>query len=468
MKKWNSARRHKKRHAVIAKIKLSMLLLWILVCCAALLMGQEGADAPATVGRLTFSGVINPVSAEYIIDGITESELENHDAVIIEMDTPGGLVDSMEDIVQKMVNTDIPVIIYVSPKGGGAGSAGAFITIASDIAVMAPDTSIGAATPISMMPTGQGNFPGEEDNEEGDTETESTLMHKATNFYASYMRGLAEGRNRNADLAESMVTEAVTVTAEDALDQNIIDLVAGDIYELMDLVSGRTFETTKGEVTLDLNNARIAEFPMGFRREFLYTLTNPNVAYILMMLGLMGLYFELSNPGAIFPGVIGGICLILAFYSFQTLPVNYAGVLLILLSVVLFILEIKVTSYGLLSVGGIISLFLGSIMLFKSSFPEYLRVSMTTILPTVIGVTLFFVLCIWLTVKAYRRKPSTGDLGIVTERGIAKTPIDKDGGKVYVHGEWWNAISDDPIEEGEKVEVIEGKNLLIKVKKVED
>jgi membrane-bound serine protease (ClpP class) len=192
------------------------------------------------------------------------------------------------------------------------------------------------------------------------------------------------------------------------------------------------------------------------------------VAYILMMLGLMGLYFELSNPGAIFPGVIGGICLILAFYSFQTLPVNYAGILLILLAVVLFILEIKITSYGLLSIGGIISLFLGSIMLFKSSFPDYLRVSMGTILPTVIGVTLFFVLCIWLTVKAYKRKPETGDLGIVSERGVAKTRIDKDGGKVYVHGEWWNAVSDSPIEEGEKVEVIEGKNLLIKVKKVED
>ncbi|MBN1880532.1 MAG: nodulation protein NfeD [Deltaproteobacteria bacterium] len=468
MKKMKTSKRHAHRRSVVAAIKLGMLLLWILVCFTALLMGQEGADSHATVGHLSFSGVINPVSAEYIIDGITEAEIENYSAVIIEMDTPGGLVDSMEDIVQKMVNSDIPVIIYVSPKGGGAGSAGAFITIASDIAVMAPDTSIGAATPVSMMPTGQGDFPGEETDEETDKDTESTLMHKATNFYASYMRGLAEGRNRNADLAESMVTEAVTVTAEDALKSNIIDLIAGDIYELMELVSGRTFETTKGEVTLDLTNARLVEFPMGFRREFLYTLTNPNVAYILMMLGLMGLYFELSNPGAIFPGVIGGICLILAFYSFQTLPVNYAGVLLILLSVVLFILEIKVTSYGLLSVGGIISLFLGSMMLFKSTFPEYLRVSMGTILPTVIGVTLFFVLCIWLTVKAYKRKPHTGDLGIVSERGVAKTRIDKDGGKVYVHGEWWNAVSDTPIEEGERVEVIEGKNLLIKVKKVED
>ena len=468
MKKIKNAQRRTKKRATIAKIKLGTLLLWILVCFAALLMGQEGSESPVTVGRLSFSGVINPVSAEYIIDGITEAEIQNHAAVIIEMDTPGGLVDSMEDIVQKMVNSDIPVIVFVSPRGGGAGSAGAFITIASDIAVMAPDTSIGAATPISMMPTGQGEFPGEETDEEGDSETESTLMHKATNFYASYMRGLAEGRNRNADLAEAMVTEAVTVTAEAALESNIIDLIANDIYELMELVSGRTFETTKGEVTLNLDNARIVEFPMGFRREFLYTLTNPNVAYILMMLGLMGLYFELSNPGAIFPGVIGGVCLILAFYSFQTLPVNYAGVLLILLSVVLFILEIKVTSYGLLSMGGIVSLFLGSIMLFKSTFPEYLRVSMGTILPTVVGVTLFFVLCIWLTVRAYRRKPSTGDLGIVSERGVAKTPIDKDGGKVYVHGEWWNAVSDTPIEEGEKVEVIEGKNLLIKVKKVEN
>jgi membrane-bound serine protease (ClpP class) len=204
---------------------------------------------------------------------------------------------------------------------------------------------------------------------------------------------------------------------------------------------------------------------MGFRFEFLYILSNPNIAYILMMLGIMGLYFELSNPGAVLPGILGGICLVLAFYSFQTLPVNYAGVLLILFAALLFILEIKATTHGFLAIGGVIALFFGSILLFNTNV-EFLRVSMKVILPTVIGVTLFFVVVIVLALSAYRRKPTTGTEGILGEIGVAKSRINNEGGRVFVHGEWWDATSDDPIDEGAKVEVIESKNLSIKVKRI--
>ena len=420
----------------------------MLLSFAPMIVGQEDSNASKKISLLTIKGVINPVSAEYIIDGIKNAEENDFDMLILKMDTPGGLDDSMRDIIQKMIDTDVVIVIYVYPSGGRAASAGAFITIASDIAAMAPGTNIGAASPVAM---GQ--------------EMDETMKAKVTNDAAAYIEGLAKNNNRNAKIAIEMVRDAISITAEEALKDKVIDIIAEDVDALIAAIDNRKFNTSKGEIKIAIAGAEVEEYPMGFRREFLYILSNPNVAYILMMLGLMGLYFELSNPGAIFPGVIGGICLVLAFYSFQTLPVNYAGILLILIAVILFILEIKITSYGLLTIGGVISLFLGSIMLFKSPIP-YLRVSMTVILPTVIGVALFFILAITLAVRAYMRKPSTGTEGIVGERGIAKTPIDSEGGRVFIHGEWWEATSDTPIEKGSKVEVVESKNLEIKVKKV--
>ena len=450
----NKMRKHKR---LIVQLYSGVFLLGMLLSFAPMLMGQDDAVDEEGVSfldekvnkilLLNINGVINPVSAEYIIDGISYAEENNFLAVIIEMDTPGGLMDSMRDIIKKMVNSEMTIVIYVYPSGSRAASAGAFITIASDIAAMSPGTNIGAASPVAM---------GEEMDE--------TMMAKVTNDAVASIKEMAENNGRNADVAISMVTDAVSITAKEALEQNVIDIIAKDLDDLLAQIDEKTFTSAKGEHELSLSDAEVEEYPMGFRREFLYVLTNPNIAYILMMLGLMGLYFELSNPGAIFPGVIGGICLILAFYSLQTLPVNYAGILLILLAVILFIMEIKITSYGLLTIGGVISLFLGSIMMFKSPQP-YLRVSMYVLLPTVIVVTLFFVLAIGLTVRAHLRKPSTGKEGIIGERGVAKTPIDSEGGRVYVHGEWWDAVSDSPIKEGTKVKVVESDNLLIKVKK---
>lgn len=405
-------------------------------------------EKPAPVSVLTVKGVINPVSAEYLIEGITEARDKGYQAVIIEMDTPGGLDDSMRDIIQTMINTKIPVIVYVHPSGARAASAGAFITIAADFAVMTPGTNIGAASPVSL----------------GETMDE-TMKSKVTNDAAAYIAGLATKNKKNVEIARRMVTEAISIPSEEALSENIIDFIAKDRTELISKLNGMTFATTKGDFTLQLEGADIIEDPMGFRFEFLYILSNPNIAYILMMLGIMGLYFELSNPGAILPGVLGGICLVLAFYSFQTLPVNYAGVLLILFAVLLFILEIKAATHGFLAIGGVIALFFGSILLFDTKV-EFLRVSMKVILPTVIGVALFFVLVVTLAVRAYRKKPTTGTEGILGEIGVAKSRIDEQGGRVFVHGEWWDAVSDEPVPEGAKVEVIESKNLSIKVKKI--
>jgi membrane-bound serine protease (ClpP class) len=425
---------------------ITIFFMGVILVAAPAIFGQAGKPAPVSV--LTVKGVINPVSAEYLIDGITEAHNGGYQAVIIELDTPGGLDDSMRDIIKSMINTKIPVIVYVHPSGARAASAGAFITIASDIAVMTPGTNIGAASPVSL---------GEQMDE--------TMKAKVSNDAAAYITGLADNNGRNAEIARRMVTEAISIPAEEALSDDIIDFMAKDRDELITQLDGKTFATRKGNFTFHLKGADIVENPMGFRFEFLYILSNPNIAYILMMLGIMGLYFELSNPGAILPGVIGGICLVLAFYSFSTLPVNYAGVLLILFAVLLFILEIKAPTHGFLAIGGVIALFFGSILLFDTKI-EFLRVSMKIILPTVIGVTLFFVFVVAMAVRAYRRKPTTGKEGIVGEIGVARSRIDAESGRVFVHGEWWDATSDEAIPEGAKVEVLESKNLLIKVKKI--
>ncbi len=431
---------------VLVSIHIALFMMGLILMIVPAVFGQ--LEKPAPVSVLTVKGVINPVSAEYLIEGITEAHDMGYQAVIIELDTPGGLDDSMRDIIQTMINTKIPVIVYVHPAGARAASAGAFMTIAADIAVMTPGTNIGAASPVSL----------------GET-MDDTMKAKVTNDAAAYISGLATNNNRNVEIARRMVTEAISIPSDEALSENIVDFVVKDRADLINALDGATIATHKGDVTLHLKEADIVENPMGFRFEFLYILSNPNIAYILMMLGIMGLYFELSNPGAILPGVLGGICLVLAFYSFQTLPVNYAGVLLILFAVLLFILEVKAPTHGFLAIGGVISLFFGSILLFNTKV-EFLRVSMKVILPTIIGVALFFVFVITMAVRAYRKKPTTGTEGIRGEIGVAKSRIDDQGGRVFVHGEWWDATSDEAIPKGARVEVIESKNLSIKVKQI--
>jgi len=396
---------------------------------------------------IIIDGVINPVVAEFVTKAIRRAASEKAECLIIQMDTPGGLDLSMRSIIKEMLNADIPVIVYVGPGGARAASAGAIITLAADIAAMAPGTNIGAAHPVSL---GGGKI-GEE------------MTAKVENDAAAYVESIAIKRNRNKEWAIKAVRESVSITEKEALKINVIDLIASDLNDLLSQIDGREIKTASGVKKLTTKNIAVNYSEMGLREKILDTLSNPNIAYILMMIGMLGLYFELSNPGAIFPGAIGVISLILAFFAFQTLPVNYAGILLILLALILFILEIKVTSFGMLSVGGIISLTLGSLMLFDSSVP-FLRVSFDFIIPVVATTSAFFILAIYLAVKAQRRKPATGKEGLLGSTGIVKSKIDPQG-KVFIHGEYWDATSNEMIPEDTQVEVIEVKDIGIKVKK---
>jgi membrane-bound serine protease (ClpP class) len=312
---------------------------------------------------------------------------------------------------------------------------------------MAPGTNIGAAHPVAMG-----------------RKMDRTMTEKVVNDSVAYIESIAAKRGRNVKWAAQAVRESVSIPETEALKIKIIDLIAKNMDDLLIKIDGKTVEKAQRTFKLATKGAMINMVEMGFRERFLATLSNPNIAYILMMIGLVGIYFELSNPGAIFPGVIGGICLILSFFALRTLPVNYAGVLLILLGVVLFIAEIKIPSYGLLTVGGVISLALGSIMLFESPFP-YLRASLTVIIPTVAVTAAFFVFAVTMTVKAHMAKPATGREGLLGEVGTATIRLAPEG-KVFVHGEIWNAYADRPIEEGEKVRVLKAEGLRLKVEKL--
>jgi len=408
---------------------------------------QEKTAQQKQVDVIKINDAITPAIADFIRKSIEQSVKDGVECLVIQMDTPGGLDLSMRDIIKDMMNADMPIVVYVSPSGARAASAGVFITLASDIAAMAPGTNIGAAHPVAMG-----------------GKMDRTMTEKVTNDAVAYIESIAEKKGRNVKWATQAVKESVSITETEALKIKIVDLIAKNMDDLLAKIDGKTVEKSRRTFKLATKGAKINMVEMGFRERFLATLSNPNIAYILMMIGLVGLYFELSNPGAIFPGVIGGICLILAFFAFRSLPVNYAGVLLILLGIILFIAEIKIASYGLLTVGGVISLALGSIMLFESPFP-YLRASLAVILPTVAVTAAFFILAVTMTIKAHLAKPATGAEGLRGEIGIAITRIAPEG-KVFVHGEIWNAYADGTIEEGQKIRVLKAEGLKLKVEKL--
>lgn len=398
---------------------------------------------------ITVNGVINPVTAEYITKGIKKASKNKSEALVIELDTPGGLDTSMRNIVKDIIGSDIPVIVFVAPSGARAASAGVFITLAAHIAVMAPGTNIGAAHPVSL---------GEK--------MDKTMAEKVTNDAAAYIKSIAEKRGKNIRWAENAVRKSISATETEALKERIIDLIEKDINSLLNDIDGRKVQTASGEKVLRTRDATVNREEMSLRLKLLALISDPNVAYILMLLGFYGLFFELTNPGAIFPGVIGGICLILAFYSFQTLPVNYAGLLLIILAIILFILEVKIVSHGVLTIGGIISMIIGSLMLFESPGP-FIKLSIYIILPAAIATALFFTLTISLALKAHRRRPITGTEGLIGEEGIAGSEITMDGGTALIHGEIWQAYADETINKGDKVVVESMKGLKIKVRKKE-
>ncbi len=393
---------------------------------------------------------INPGTAAFLARGTQQAVEDEAVLVVVQLDTPGGLVSSMRTMVKTIMNAPIPVAVYVSPSGAQAASAGVFVVMAADVAAMAPGTNIGAAHPVVA----------------GGKEMDETMDTKMVNDLVAFIKSIASKRDRNADWAEEAVRKSVSITADEALRLNVVDLVAKDMNDLLLKLEGWPVQTKEGEKKLALKGLTTEKVEENLRDKILKTISNPNIAYLLMLIGLAGLYFELSHPGAIFPGVIGGISLILAFYAFQTLSVNYAGVLLILLGAVLFLLEIKVTSYGLLSIGGVICLTLGSIMLFNTGTTG-LRVSWSVLIPAVLVISGFFVTVAFLAVRAHMAKPRTGYQGLIGEIAVAKESLAPEG-KVFVHGELWNATSDDIVPVGSRVEVIGVENLLLKVRKIGD
>ncbi|MBN2125994.1 MAG: nodulation protein NfeD [Deltaproteobacteria bacterium] len=424
------------------------------VCAAALvtaalslvlLPAQSGLGEDREALIIEVEGPINPGTATFMRRGIEEAGERGAALIIVRLDTPGGLASSMRTMVKAILNSPVPVAVYVAPKGAGAASAGVMVTVAAHVAAMAPGTNIGAAHPVTA----------------GGKDIEKTMSEKVVNDMASYGRGIAQEKGRNAEWVEKAIRESVSITAEEAVKKNVVDLVAEDMDRLLELIDGREITLKQGKTVLETKDLVKTYYHPGFRDRVLKIISDPNISYILMMIGLAGLYFELAHPGVIFPGVVGAISLILAFYSFQTLPVNYAGLLLVVLAIILFIAEIKVASYGILSLGGLTSLTLGSIMLF-----EDVGVSLRLMMPTILLVGGFFVVVSTLAFRAYRSRPRSGVEGLLGEVGVVKEVIDPEG-LVFVHGEYWNAVAAERIEPGEKVSVDSVEGLSLRVRKTD-
>ncbi len=386
-------------------------------------------------------GTINPVASDYIKRGIQKAEKDRAQCLVIRLNTPGGLLQSTRVIVSTILDSPVPVVVFVTPVGSHAGSAGVFITLAGHIAAMSPGTNIGAAHPVSMQ-----------------QKMDPVMNEKVTNDAAAFIRTIAQHRNRDTVWADQAVRNSKSITSSEALEKNVIDIVARNMDDLLNKIDGRVIVTPAGNKTLQTQNAVVEIEEMTWIEKLLNVLVDPNVAYILMMLGFYGLLFEIYSPGAIFPGVIGGICIILAFYAMHTLPVNYAGLALIIFSIILFLLEIKVVSYGILAIGGTISLLLGSLMLLRNESPlEFVRISKAVIFPAVAVTAGFFLFLITMGIRAQRNRSVIGAETIIGSIGTSKESFDKTG-MVMVMGELWLAeISTGEIEKGQKIKVT-GRN----------
>ncbi|HET6723404.1 MAG TPA: nodulation protein NfeD [Chitinophagaceae bacterium] len=403
-----------------------------------------------TVISMKIDGSINPSSADFIHNGIERAAREKAECVIIHLNTPGGLLKSTRVIVSDILASPVPVVVYVSPDGAHAGSAGVFVTLAAHIAAMAPGTNIGAAHPVALQ-----------------NQMDSTMNEKATNDAAAFIRTIAEKRHRNVEWAENAVRKSFSYSETEALEDSAIDIIAKNEKELLALIHGKTVELSSGKKTLNTASAVVKEQKMSVWERILDIISDPNIAYILFLLGMYGLIFELYNPGSILPGIVGVIALILALYSMHTLPINYAGLALIIFAIILFLLEIKIVSHGLLAIGGVISLFLGSMMLIKSnSSLEMVKISWGVMIGATIVSALFFLFIVGFGIRAQRRKVVTGIEGLLGDTGEVTETLSPTG-TVRVQGEIWNAESlGGPIDKGEKVRVKEMKNLKLFVERI--
>lgn len=413
---------------------------------------QEPGTADADEGTVlwvTVSDVIGPISASFILDAIEAAEEQEARAMVIELDTPGGLDTAMRQIIKAILASEVPVCVFVSPQGARAASAGVYISYSAHVAAMAPGTNLGAATPVNL----------------GGGEMDSTMAHKVVNDAKAYIQGLARIRNRNEEWAVEAVEKAVSLPSQDAVEQNVVDFIANGRRDLLARMDGRMVKVgTDSTFVIRTTDAVIVDYLISLRYRILSLLNNPNVAYMLMMLGFYGLFFELSNPGAIFPGVFGAICLILGLFALQSLSLNYAGLLLIALGVILFFLETQITSHGLLAIGGTVSLLAGSLLLIDSPQP-YLRVSLKVIIPVVTVTAGFFLFAVTFAIRAQQRRVVSGIEGLIGLVGESRTELTP-AGTVFVAGEHWNAISEsgESIPEGFKIEIVSVKNLQLTVR----
>lgn len=396
-------------------------------------------------------GSINPVTADYIQRSINKAFEQKSTCLVLKLNTPGGLLKSTRIIVSSILEAPLPVVVYVSPSGAHAGSAGVFITMAGHIAAMVPGSNIGAAHPVS-----------------GQQQMDSVMSEKVTNDAAAFIRSIAQNRNRDTAWAEMAVRESVSITAGDALKKNVIDLIAVDTKELLQKIDGREVTVRSTRVKLQTKNATIVAEPMTWVEKFLNIIVDPNIAYFLMTIGFLGIVMELYNPGVVFPGVIGGISLILALYAMHTLPINYAGLALIILAVILFVLEIHVVSHGVLSIGAVIALLLGSFMLLKNESPlEFARISKAVIIPTVVLVAAFFLWMVTLGIKAQRRKNNvTGAESLPGTTGIAMEDFEHEG-MVMMQGELWKAETTGvSVKKGQRIKITSRRNLTLLVEPI--
>ncbi len=403
------------------------------------------AWAARPVSVIDIDGAITPITVRLLAAAIERAQADGSQALVVQLNTPGGLERSMRSMVQSILNAEIPVIVYVAPTGARAASAGVFLTMAAHVAAMARATNMGAAHPVAVG--------GQMDKD---------MLKKVENDAAAFARTLATERGRNAEWMEKAVRSSVSVTEREALKLKVIDLIADSVPDLLEKIDGRAVKTKRGLVTLETKNAPVKVIEIRFRDRFLALITDPNIAYILMMVGMLGIFFELSNPGVVLPGVIGGISLILAFFAFQSLPINWAGLLLILFGVALLIAEIKIASHGVLTIGGVISMVLGSFMLYEAPEAGF-RVSWAVILPTVGASAGLAIWAVSAGVRAMRRPPTTGAAGMIGQRAVVRAALDPEG-QVQLDGEIWRAIAEDaPVPAGETVRVTGVDGLTLRV-----
>lgn len=440
-RKPRSATSRKHRHALGLRLGFALGLI------VAGLAGAASEESPPLVVHIALDSIIHPVAAQFLEESLAEAEAEDADLFVLELSTPGGLLTSTREMSTAMLGSDLPIVVYVAPSGAQAASAGFFLLMAGDVAAMAPGTNTGAAHPVG----GQGE------------DIEGAMGEKVEQDAAATIRSLAARSGRDQQLAEQAVVESRSFTAEEALEAGLIDLIAADMPTLLEEIDGRELNVEgKETMTLRTANADVRTLEMNSFQRLLATIAHPNIAYILMSLGFLGLYFELSNPGAVLPGVIGGICLILAFFALSVLPVNYAGIALLLLAAVFFVAEVKVTSYGLLTLAGIVSLVLGSLMLFKSADPA-IKVSLEVIVAISTFAAVVVLTLMTIVLKVHRTQVKTGVEGLLHKTGIVRTAMTPRG-KVFVHGELWDGLADSELPVGTSVEVVGVDGMTLKVR----